>query len=103
MHGRGANFDPDTRAVVLYLDKAQYAVFEKAVLTTGATKHPRGLLNKEDALTKFLSANLSSCTATGSSAVRAAVAGMEMERHIPTRPLAASTVQARASHFRITA
>ena len=54
MHLRGHAVDPDTRAVVLYLDKEQYAVFEKALVTAGAVPHLRGLLNKEAALTKLL-------------------------------------------------
>lgn len=55
MQLRGHHVDPDTKAIVLYLDKMQYAVFEKALLTAGAIPHSRGLLNKEDALTKLLS------------------------------------------------
>lgn len=54
MHLRGHAVDPDTRAVVLYLDKEQYAVFEKALVAAGAVPHSRGLLNKEAALTKLL-------------------------------------------------
>ena len=55
MYLRGDPIDPDTRAVVLYLNKAQYDVFEKAVLTAGAIKQHKGLLYKETALTRLLS------------------------------------------------
>lgn len=47
---------PDTegKTVVLHLDSEQYAIFEQALLTTGAIAHSRGLLNKEAALTSLL-------------------------------------------------
>ncbi|MFC3101066.1 hypothetical protein [Altererythrobacter lauratis] len=59
MYLRGEMLAPDTRAVVVYLDKAQYAVFESAVLKAGAIKHPHGLTNKEAALTHALTSYLS--------------------------------------------
>ena len=57
---RSAEPDPDTRAVIMYLDTAQYDVFEKALLTAGAVKHSRGLLHKEETLITLLSASLAS-------------------------------------------
>lgn len=59
MYLRGSTFDPEGKAVLLYLDKQQYALFEQALLAAGAIEHSRGLLNKEEALTKLLSASLS--------------------------------------------
>lgn len=54
---RGHKVDPDTRAVVMYLDKSQYDVFEAALLTAGAIKQARSLLNKEEALIRLLSSS----------------------------------------------
>lgn len=59
MRLRGSAFDPEGKAVLLYLDKQQYTLFEQALLTAGAIQHSRGLLNKEEALTRLLSASLS--------------------------------------------
>lgn len=59
MHLRGHAIDPDTRAVVMYLDKAQFEIFEKAILTAGAIKQNKGLLYKETALIRLLSAVVS--------------------------------------------
>lgn len=58
MRLRGNEFDPEGRTVVLQFDKAQYALFEQALLKTGAVQHSRGLLNKEEALTMLLLASL---------------------------------------------
>lgn len=51
---RGKVIDPETRAVVLYLDKVQYDIFETALLTAGAIKDSGCLLNREAALTRLL-------------------------------------------------
>jgi len=59
MYLRGEMLAPDTRAVVVYLDKEQYAVFESAVLKAGAMKHAHGLVNKEAALIRALTSYLS--------------------------------------------
>lgn len=59
MHLRGGEFDPNSKTVVLHLSVSQYMLFENALLAAGAIKHPRGLLHKEEALTKLLSSNLS--------------------------------------------
>jgi hypothetical protein len=59
MHLRGEMVGPDTRAVVMYLDKGQYEIFEAAVVKAGAIRHPKCLLNKEAALMEVLSAFLS--------------------------------------------
>lgn len=54
MYLRGNEVDPEGKTVVLHLDSEQYAIFEQALLTTGAIAHSRGLLNKEAALTSLL-------------------------------------------------
>ncbi len=59
LHLHGHDVDPEMKAVVLYLDKAQYDLFEKALTGAGAVPHSRGLLKKEEALTKLLSASFS--------------------------------------------
>lgn len=54
MYLRGNEVDPDGKTVVLHLNGAQYAVFERALLAAGAIPHSRGLLNKEAVLTELL-------------------------------------------------
>ena len=60
LHLHGQEVDPDLKAVVLYLDKAQYQVFEKALTAVGAVPHSRGLLKKEEALVRLLSSHTGS-------------------------------------------
>lgn len=60
LHLHGHDVDPEMKAVVLYLDKAQYQVFEKALTAAGAVPHSRGLLKKEEALNKLLSSHVAS-------------------------------------------
>lgn len=47
-----------TRCVLLYLEPLEYALFEKAVLSCGATKAGKGLVDKEAALAKALAKSL---------------------------------------------
>lgn len=47
---------PGTRAVLLYLEPAQYDLFEKVLLAHGAIKVGRGLIDKEPALIQALAA-----------------------------------------------
>lgn len=55
---RGEEVVPETKAVLLYLTPTQYVIFEKALISAGATLSVHGFLGREAALIKILTAHV---------------------------------------------
>jgi hypothetical protein len=51
---QGQEVDPEGKVIVLYLRRDDLAIFDKVMAAYGAIKHPRGWLDKEEAIMRAM-------------------------------------------------